>query len=551
VGPILRPRRHARDRSRADVAQVEHLGAHELAARHTLEDVLARGPLEPERALELLAPVADALDAAQARGVVHSNLQPATIRIDASGGDRAVVDFSSDWATRGRPPRGAGSEAPLQYVSPEQILGRDEGPTSGVYSLSAVLYRCLTGSVPFPHGRERAVLFWHLHAPRPRVTDLRPDLPAAIDPVLARGMATDPAARHPTARALMEDARQALGTAADVTLPARSRAAGHEGRAKHAAGRPRQAVGRDSRRRRALISLGVVVPLALAAGALGFAVAGALDDPQPRPSLASAGPLQLAAPADWRRAVTTTSPASLRLTDPLVLAPTGSQRTRLVAGIATPSASVALLARLHASPPYGELVSLGQTQARRYRAARLPGLAGPTTLFVAPADRGIATVACLAEGAPAAASFMPRCERVAGSLHLAEGQFVPAGPSGRQATDLVRAFRRLNTTRSRYRSRLDQSRAPARQARAARTLVRVHVREARALRSLALTGLAEPGGRAAIRALEDAAGAYRAAARAAIRDDRGSYAAARTSAMAADAELRRALRMLRLVGYGA
>jgi hypothetical protein len=520
VESVLRNRRRHRDHPSPGSAPIPS------PQRPTLEELLARGPLQPARALELLEQMAAAVEAAHARGIVHPDLQPACMLVDTARGE---VALASHRAMRGPANGDASAVATLQYVSPEQILGRDAGPRSDVYSLSALLYHCVTGSVPFPRARDRAVLFWHLHAPRPRATNVRPDLPAAIDRVLARGMATDAAARHGTAHALIEDARQALSLDRPPTA---------------SAAEPTRSAGR----RRALVPLGAVI--ALAAAAAGYALAGALDDPQPRPALARADRLELAAPADWRPL--SASPAersSLGLTDPLVLAPTQGGQNRLVAGTATAAASVALLSRLQASPASGERVALARVQARRYHADRPPGLDGPLTLYLAPMDRGIATIACVAERASAAASFMLRCERVAASLRLADGRSAPAGPSGRQATGLRRAFQRLNAARARYGSRAVRSRTAAGQATAARALARAHAREARALRSLELTGLAQPGGRAAIRSLQQAATAYRAVARAAIHRDPRGYSAARRSALMADASIRRALRALTVVGY--
>ena len=535
MGPVVRVRSEPRNRS------AEPFGG-QPAQPTTLEDLLAGGPIEPRRTLELLADVADALDAAHARGGAHPNLHPGTVIVGA-GGDRAAAALDPHRSV----PAPAGG--PLQYMSPERILGEVATASSAVYALTTVLYRCLTGSVPFPRGRGRSVLFWHLHAPRPRVTDLRPDLPAAIDRVIARGMATDPASRHPTAQALIEDGRRALRPAVDAARHAAGADAADLVRRAPGAEQPDRASGRGNRLRKALVALAALVATGCAAGAVGFAVAGTFDDPPPQLAPASAGPIQLAAPADWRPSTTTAAPAALRLVEPLVLAPTGSDGTRLVAGVASPPASVALLVRLHASPPAGDLVALNAMRARRYRAARLPGTAGPATLYLAPTARGVATIACLAEGARAAAAFMPRCDRIAGSLRLAGGQAAPPGPSARLTAGVRSVFRRLNSARARYRSHVDRSRAPADQAAAAGALARAHERQTRALRSLRLAGLAQPGGQAAARALERAARAYRAAARAAIRDDRSRYAVARKSAMAADSGLRRALRMLRVVGY--
>jgi hypothetical protein len=450
-----------------------------------VEDVLVRGPLQPERALEELGRAACAPGAA----------------VDRSG-------------------------TPLQYLSPEQLLGGDGGERSEVYSLSALLYQYLTGSPPFPQGGRRAVLFWHLHAPRPRPTAVRPELPAAVDEVVARGMTPDPAGRHPTADALLEHARQALETA--PVAP------------------PREPV-HHGRRRRWFAPL--AAGMAVAAGALGFAVAGALDDPPPRTAVASAGSLGLTAPAAWRPSRARASLFGVPLADPVALAPDSGAGGRVVAGIAPPGATVALLTRLRASPRAGEPVALERMQARRYDGVRDSGLGIPAVLYVTPVGAGLGTVACLADDAAAARSFMPRCERVAASLRVASSRSGPAAPSGAQVAGLRRVLEQLNAARSAYRSQLARARTATQQATAARTLAGAHVRAQRSLGSLELSGLAQPGGRAATDALARSAAAYQAAARAAGRRRAAEYARARRSALAADASLRRGLQMLRVVGY--
>jgi len=489
----------------------------------TLQDLLARGALDPARALELLGQVAEALDAAHSRGIVLPNSGPASVRIDEEHGGRAVVDHSP-------------GEEELQYVSPERILGRAQSASSSVYSLSALLYHCLTGTVPFPRGHERAVLFWHLHAPRPRPTVVRRDLPAAIDSVIARGMAIDPAARPATARALIDDARRALA------VKRREPDAGVE--------EPLWWAAQPARRMRAtLVPLGLIVALAVVGGAAGLMVGGAGDDSQRTP-VASVGRLELAVPAGWRRSGEQTSAPNLGLADVLVLVPSQSLGSRLIAGIARPSDSVTLLAQLEASRAAGELVSLGSVKAWRYRAAELPDGAGPVTLYAAPMDHGVATVACVAESRAGASDFMPRCERVVTSMRLASGRFTPVRLTARQAMYQARVFRRLNAGRSRYRSQLMRSPTAGGRVAAARALADVHAREALTLRSLELTGMARAAARAAVRSLVRAALAYRSLGAAADDGDRRGYAAARRSALAADAGIQRALRMLRVVASG-
>jgi serine/threonine protein kinase len=187
---------------------------HASDLRRVLE---AEGRLEPGRALAILDQVARALDAAHARGLVHRDVKPANILlappvIDGDPEHVYLVDFglartdSDDRSIGG----GGWFLGTPRYAAPEQAAGRPvDGRTDG-YALGCVLYECLTGRPPFPDGTGEAVLLAHLQAPPPRVTALRPDLPAAIDQVVARAMAKAPADRYPSCRALVTAARQAL-----------------------------------------------------------------------------------------------------------------------------------------------------------------------------------------------------------------------------------------------------------------------------------------------------------------------------------------------------
>ena len=177
----------------------------------------AEGRLSPERALAILDQVARALDAAHARGLVHRDVKPGNILLappvfDGDAEHVYLVDFGlarSDSDDRSLGGGGSFLGTP-RYAAPEQAAGRPvDGRTDG-YALGCVLYECLTGQPPFPGGSGEAILLAHLEASPPRVTALRPDLPPAIDQVVARAMAKDPATRFPTCRALLTAARQAL-----------------------------------------------------------------------------------------------------------------------------------------------------------------------------------------------------------------------------------------------------------------------------------------------------------------------------------------------------
>jgi Protein kinase domain/Domain of unknown function (DUF4328) len=187
---------------------------HASDLRRVLE---AEGRLEPGRALAMLDQVARALDVAHTRGLVHRDVKPANILLappvfDSDPEHVYLVDFGlarSDSDDRSIGGEGSFLGTP-RYAAPEQAAGRPVDGRSDGYALGCVLYECLTGQPPFPGGSGEAVLLAHLEATPPRVTALRPDLPPAIDQVIARAMAKSPDDRFPTCRALITAAREAL-----------------------------------------------------------------------------------------------------------------------------------------------------------------------------------------------------------------------------------------------------------------------------------------------------------------------------------------------------
>jgi serine/threonine-protein kinase len=174
----------------------------------------AQEALSAERVIALLAQVAEALDAAHARGLVHRDVKPANVLVEPRG-DREhafLADFgltkSSDSASRlTMTGQVLGT---VDYTSPEQIRGEPVDARSDVYSLGCLAFEALTGTVPFPHADEVAKLWAHLHEAPPSATSLRPGLPAALDDVLQRALAKEPARRFASAGALARAARSAL-----------------------------------------------------------------------------------------------------------------------------------------------------------------------------------------------------------------------------------------------------------------------------------------------------------------------------------------------------
>ncbi len=195
-----------------------------LVSGSDLRHVLERdGRLEQDRALDILTPIAEALDAAHAQGLVHRDVKPGNILVDE--GDRAfLADFglAKHAATVNSLSRDGAFSGTIDYIAPEQIEGGAVDGRVDVYALACVLFESLTGRPPFERETDVAVVFAHLKDPPPTLTALRPELPAEFDVVLERGMAKDPDDRYRTAGELMADARAAVGAGGGVVAPARA-----------------------------------------------------------------------------------------------------------------------------------------------------------------------------------------------------------------------------------------------------------------------------------------------------------------------------------------
>ncbi|HXF00526.1 MAG TPA: serine/threonine-protein kinase [Solirubrobacterales bacterium] len=181
------------------------------------------GPLDPARAVRVLAGVAAGLDAAHARGLIHRDVKPANVLVERAGDAEHV--FLTDFGIS----RLAGSEESLtttgeffgsvDYVAPEQIEGEPVDGRTDVYALGGVLHFMLTGRPPFPRDTELAKLFAHANAPPPRPSDVVPGLPPAVDDVVAKAMAKRPDGRHASAGELAAAAATALGQPPPVPPP--------------------------------------------------------------------------------------------------------------------------------------------------------------------------------------------------------------------------------------------------------------------------------------------------------------------------------------------
>jgi serine/threonine protein kinase len=182
-----------------------------------LRSVVQReGPLPGDRAVTLLSPIASALDAAHAAGLVHRDVKPANILVDRGPG-RPEHPYLSDFGLA----KGSSSSTGLtgtgqflgtpDYAAPEQISGKPARPQTDQYALACVAYTILTGRLPFPRDESMAVLWAHMYDQPPSLTASRPDLPAAVDTVLARALAKAPEGRYATCEEFIDALWAALG----------------------------------------------------------------------------------------------------------------------------------------------------------------------------------------------------------------------------------------------------------------------------------------------------------------------------------------------------
>ena len=133
--------------------------------------LLAQGPLAPERAVALVAQVADALGAAHARGLIHRDVKPSNVLLEKREGKEQpyLADFglAKVSASQSGLTNSGVFEGTLDYVSPEQIRGERLDARSDVYALGCLLHQALTAQVPYPHEDEVAKLWAHMHEPPP------------------------------------------------------------------------------------------------------------------------------------------------------------------------------------------------------------------------------------------------------------------------------------------------------------------------------------------------------------------------------------------------
>jgi len=182
------------------------------------------GPMPPAAAAWVTAQIASALDAAHADGLIHRDVKPSNVLITGHAKSMPfayLIDFGIARVTKGASlSTGSGTIGTVTYMAPERFQGSPGEHHADVYSLTCVLYECLTGRPPFS-GEMVAVMWAHKNAPLPAPSTLRPGLPAAVDEVVARGLAKEPAHRYGSAGELAEAILVATADLGAPSIPVR------------------------------------------------------------------------------------------------------------------------------------------------------------------------------------------------------------------------------------------------------------------------------------------------------------------------------------------
>ncbi len=173
----------------------------------SLEDRLERGEVKLTETALIFKRVAEALDAAHAKNIVHRDVKPSNILFDSTGESflsdfgiaksKLIADNDGEWLV--------GTPA---YMSPEQVQGKTVDGRADIYSLGVMLYRLLTGQLPFHADSTTALINAHVDMPVPDIRGIKNNIPSVWQEVVGKAMAKDPNDRYSTAHDFARDVNE-------------------------------------------------------------------------------------------------------------------------------------------------------------------------------------------------------------------------------------------------------------------------------------------------------------------------------------------------------
>lgn len=244
-------------------------------AARLLREKYPKGLSEAD-AYAIVSAVADALDYAHQRGLLHRDVKPANILISNSESGRRILlaDFGivRQISDPGQLTGTNFTVGTVAYAAPEQLMGTELDGRADQYALAATAFHLLCGSPPFEDSNPVAVISQHLKAAAPVISDRRPDL-ARLDPVFAKALSKEPGARFDKCRGFADALRGAMGASPGGFQETQLRVSGSTPQAVAATEYRQSTVGeplkkQDPQRRR-LVVAGVVIAVVLAAAGVG------------------------------------------------------------------------------------------------------------------------------------------------------------------------------------------------------------------------------------------------------------------------------------------
>ncbi len=184
-------------------------------------------PIPPARVADIIRQAASALDQAHARGLVHRDIKPENMLLEAGGdGDRTDHVYLSDFGLSKEMLRASGPTpsglfvGTMDYISPEQIEGRQLDGRADQYSLGCSAFKMLSSLAPYRRNSGPAIIAAHLWAEPPLLSSLRPELGDAVDQVFVKVLAKSPDDRYRTCSEFARALTGALAGRAVATPPA-------------------------------------------------------------------------------------------------------------------------------------------------------------------------------------------------------------------------------------------------------------------------------------------------------------------------------------------
>jgi serine/threonine protein kinase/cephalosporin-C deacetylase-like acetyl esterase len=175
---------------------------------HSLKEKISNGPLDEEEAIEIAAQVAEGLEEAHKKGIIHRDIKSANIMVTEKGSAK-IMDFGlAKVMGESLITKEAKTMGTVAYMSPEQAKGEEVDRRSDIWSLGVVLYEMLSGQLPFCGERETSIMYSIVHEEPKPLKDIKRELPPELQRVIDRALKKNPGSRYQAVAEMSNDLRR-------------------------------------------------------------------------------------------------------------------------------------------------------------------------------------------------------------------------------------------------------------------------------------------------------------------------------------------------------